>query len=405
MRDRIRSTSGNAVSTLVARGATTLAQAVAFSVVGKTYGAHALDHYALGFTIATFASLLLDFGTSTWITRELARTGHAPGFVVARIPLALGMLAGASIAVVTGTIGLVEMIAIAVMATALAVSLFGQGIFWGNLLHEREMAFSILETCLVLAFLVGNHFGVLPGHEPLLYTAAGYALGAIGRCFAFPKDRRPDFGALNVPEWWKTMHSFGMQSIVTVASTQLDTILLSIFLVNGKAGTVAAYALSMRVYYAAPMPLQAVAAALLPRFVREPGRHKRDAIRGTVMGSVLAASGVAVFVVIVPIFGYGPVVVEQLRTVMEVLTIAFFARCVAYVLGAFVTAQGGQRARLWSSVASLTTMVSLDLALIPGHGAVGAALAMVAADWVLLVGYTISAVKITTRRRVAALAK
>ena len=67
----------------------------------------------------------------------------------------------------------------------------------------------------------------------------------------------------------------------------------------------------------------------------------------------------------------------------------FVARCSAYVAGAYITAQGAQRTRLAASLGALITMVSLDLLLIPWEGAIGAAWAMVAADWVLLSGYLV----------------
>jgi Na+-driven multidrug efflux pump len=113
----------------------------------------------------------------------------------------------------------------------------------------------------------------------------------------------------------------------------------------------------------------------------------------------VACVAAVAFVVIVPVFGYGASVVAQLRTVMAVLSLAFLARCVAYVLGAFVTAQGGQRSRLWSSVAALTSMVTLDFLLIPAYGAKGAAVAMVISDRVLFLGYLWGTVRIVRLQR------
>src|SRR5207302_312221 len=89
----------------------------------------------------------------------------------------------------------------------------------------------------------------------------------------------------------------------------------------------------------------------------------------------------------------------QLRTVMEILSLAFLARCLAYVLGAFVTAQGGQRSRLWSSIVALASMIALDLVLIPRYGITGAAVAMVVSDWTLFLGYLLGAVHIIRVRQ------
>jgi O-antigen/teichoic acid export membrane protein len=396
---RIRSASGNAIATLVARGVTTLAQALAFSIVAKTYGVDSLDSYALGFTIATFASLVLDFGTGTWVTRQVALGQPALTYVVARVPLlALGLIAALVVAL-SGVAPVPETLAIVAMSIAIAISLLGQGLFWGRMMHEREMCFAVAESCLVLLFLAGNHFAILPGGHPLVYTAAAYVIGASARCATLLRKDRPDLGAVDLGSWWRQMRSYGMQSLVTIASTQLDTLLLAALVVGNATGTVAAYALAMRVYYAAPMPLQALGAALLPRFVREPGRQLRVALMGTAIGSLVACTAAVAFVLIVPVFGYGASVVAQLRTVMEILSLAFLARCVAYVLGAFVTAQGGQHSRLWSSVAALGSMVALDFLLIPPYGAKGAAVAMVISDWVLFLGYLLGTVRIIRLQR------
>jgi O-antigen/teichoic acid export membrane protein len=384
---RVRSTGGNAVSTLLGRGTATFAQALSFAIVGKAYGIPELDRYALGFSIAVFVSLVLDFGTGTWMTRQIALRQPASFFVLARLPIAILAILGGIAAAMTGALGMLELFAITVMSVALAISVLAQGVFWGHLMHERDTVFAVSESCLLLLLLIGDRVGLLPHGEPLLYAASAYSLGAMGRCLSLPRASRLSLGKMKLAMWWRTTHSYGLQNLVTVASTQLDTILLSALVVGGPAGTVAAYALAMRVYYAAPLPVQAMASALLPRFVENPVRYRRIAIFGTVVGTAIAAAGAAVFAVIVPVFGYTPSVVAELRTVMEILAIAFFARCAAYTLGAFVTAQGYQRSRLWSSVAALGTMVSLDLLLIPKHGATGAALAMVASDWVLLVGY------------------
>jgi O-antigen/teichoic acid export membrane protein len=362
--------------------------------VVQTYGVHSLDSYALGFTIATFAGFVLDFGTGTWVTRQVALGGPAPMFVLARLPvLAIGCIAAATIAL-AGLASGPEALAVVVMGVAVAVSLLGQGFFWGLMMHDREMYFAIAESVLVVTFLAANHFAILPGNQPLMYTAAAYAVGAAGRSIVLLRHRRLDFGRGNVADWWTQMRSYGMQGLVTIAAAQLDTILLAGLLVGNATGAVAAYALAMRVYYAAPMPLQALAAALLPRFVTQPRRHLRVALLGTILGSLAACGAAVAFLLIAPVFGYGNPVVSQLRTVMGILAIAFLARCATYVLGAFVTAQGGQRSRLWSSTAALGTMITLDLLLIPPFGVKGAAIAMVVADWTLLAGYLLAFIHI-----------
>ena len=117
------------------------------------------------------------------------------------------------------------------------------------------------------------------------------------------------------------------------------------------------------------------------------------------IGTVLAVCGALAFALAAPLLGYGDEIVDLMRTVLLILSLAFLARCSAYVLSAYVVARGAQLTRLAASVAALGTMVTLDVTLIPVIGAYGAAWAMVAADWVLLVGYLLGTRRTAMRAR------
>jgi O-antigen/teichoic acid export membrane protein len=399
---RVRSTAGNTAAMLVARAVTTLSQAAAFALVERAYGTGALDSYAVAFSAATFLGLSLDFGMGTWATREVALRRPTYACVSARVP----MLALATLALAIGmrarVLDVEQAVGILAMGTALAASYLAKGLFVGARMHEREAIFAAGESAAMIVLLAGSFVGVLPHISPLFYTAAAYAAGALGRWLAMPEELRPSTGAGNVEWWIKAMSPYGLQSIVMMASTQLDVLLLAALWSAKVPGGVAAYALAMRVYYAAPMPLDALSSALLPRFVDRPGQYRRTAMVGTTAGSLVAVSGAGLFAWAAPLFGYSPSIVHQLRVVLLILACSFFARCWAYVLGALVTAQGKQRIRLVSALTSLTVMVTLDVILIPSHGLIGAAWAMVVADWVQIAGYTVGVwrVSVASRRAV-----
>jgi O-antigen/teichoic acid export membrane protein len=386
---RLRSVQGNAAATLAARSLTTLSQVVVFAAIVREYGPLALDRYAVAFAVATFAGLALDFGTSLWATREVAGGQRADAFLRARAPLAalIGLIV--FVGAQAGLLTLGQALAILVTAVAIAASLLARGIFWGRLMHDREAIFAALESWGLVAMLVAVHFGGLPHVNPLLYTALAYSIGALGRWVTMRGDLRPVFGSAGTIAWARQITAYGVQGLVITVSAQVDIILLSALSVHGAPGTIAAYALALRVYYASPMPLEALGAALLPRFVGQPGRYRRAALLGTVVGTAVAATGAILFYLLAPELGYGSAIVSHMREVLLVLALAFPARCAAYVAGAYVTAQGGQRTRLIASLSALITMAALDLTLIPARGAIGAAWAMVASDWVLLLGYLI----------------
>lgn len=399
MLSRVRSVPGNTAAMLVARMLTTLSQAAAFALVEKAYGTQTLDRYAVAFAAATFVGLSLDFGTSTWATRELALRQPVYACLRARLPMLSLVALGLAVGVVTHDLDIAEALEIVAMGAVLAASYLAKGLFMGRRMHEREAVFAALESCLMIGLLVGAYLKVLPHLSPLLYTSMAYAVGALGRWLTMPVALRPSQGAGGVGWWFKTMTPYGAQNMVMMASTQLDVVLLAALWLTPIPGGVAAYALAMRVYYAAPMPLDALSSALLPRFVERPEEHRRTAILGTVAGTLIAASSAALFAWIAPLFGYSEAIVHQLRVSLLILSFSFLARCMAYVLGALVTAQGRQRTRLFSATGSLTVMVTLDLILIPHYGLIGASWAMVAADWVQIVGYAVGVWRINVSAR------
>jgi len=382
--------SGNAASTFAARGLTTISQVVVFGLIVRAYGSRALDHYAVAFAIATFGGLVLDFGTSLWATRELAQGKSVHTFIRARLPLLVvfivSMVGGGLAHVMSGS----EVLAVIITSVAMAASLLAKGLFWGARKHDQEMIFAVAESWGLVGLLLLARVGGIPHLNPIVFTAIAYGAGAVGRWLRIRRVVELQETTASTLAWAQQMSSFGMQGIVTTASAQLDIILLSVLVVSSAPGTVAAYALALRVYYAAPLPLEALSSALLPRFVQESGNYRSVALRGTVAGTLLAACGVVVFAAIAPLLGYGVVIVHGLREALLILSCAFFARCAAYVVGAFVTARGRQRERLAASVGAFVTMVALDLLLIPLWGATGAAWAMVASDWVLLAGYIVA---------------
>lgn len=399
MLSRVRSVPGNTAAMLLARALTTLAQAGAFALVERGYGTQTLDRYAVAFAAATFVGLSLDFGTSTWATRELALRRPVCACLLARLPM-LGLISvGLALGVGAHVLDSAQALEIVAMGVALAGSYLAKGLFMGRRMHEREAIFAALECGLILALLAGSCLRVLPHLSPLLYTSTAYAAGALGRWLTMPSGLRPSRVAGGVGWWFRTMMPYGAQNMVMMASTQLDVVLLAALWMGPVPGGVAAYALAMRVYYAAPMPLDALSSALLPRLVENPGQHRRTAVLGTALGTLTAVSSAALFAWIAPLFGYSQPIVHQLRIALLILSCSFLARCLAYVLGALVTAQGRQRTRLLSAIGGLTVMVALDLLLIPHHGLVGASWAMVAADWVQIVGYGVGVWQINVSAR------
>jgi O-antigen/teichoic acid export membrane protein len=387
-----RSLSKNTLATLAARAFTTAGQLVIFALVAVTYGEAALDRYVVLLAIAFLGGVVADFGAGLYVTREVALDRPPNLGIRVRTLLTVPLLVGITWAITASKVTVTEGVALSVLVIALAASLLAKGLFWGQILYEREAAVASSEVAALSLIFVGISVGALPKVDPLALAACCYAAGALVRWLWVLSRSRPDLSReTRGAKWLRDVSPYGLQTLVTTTSAQLDLVLLSLLWTADAAGAVAAYAVALRVYYAAPMPLEALSAALLPRLVTDTQqRFRQMAILGAA-GCVLTVIAILIFGAFAPLFGFEDTVVDPLRSILWVLLLAVPMRCSSYLLGALVTAQGAQKERFLASSAALITMVTLDLALIPDYGPIGAAWALVAADSVLATGYALAA--------------
>ena len=184
-----------------------------------------------------------------------------------------------------------------------------------------------------------------------------------------------------------TSRSYAGQAVVVSAQTQADLLLLGA-LWTGPAAGVAAYGLAMRFYYAIGMPFESMGIAILPRVAME-----RRIVWSRIVKVALPAGllGVVAMILLTSLgtrFGLSQQASDYLRYLGLLLCVALPFRFASYILGAIVTGSGNQSARFRSASLGLTTMLVLDLWLIPVKGPYGAAVALVCADIVLMTGYS-----------------
>jgi O-antigen/teichoic acid export membrane protein len=375
------------LSALVSRLSTVVGQVVALSIISRGYGSRAIDGYSFALALALFGALFIDFGTGLRGTREVAAGTRLAPSALARLPFAAVVVIAVALLSVAGRLTSTEAGAVAALAVAQAASALAKGIFWGSLRFGREAMFAIGEVALLAVLLAigASAAGALPG--PMACCALAYVTGAVARWAFVPAHLRPAGSAVRFRAWLSDTAAYGLQSLTVTASAQLDLVILALLVSSRETGVVGAYALGLRVYYAAPMPIESFAAALLPRFVTRESNRVRSSVAAGGVASIGAVSAMAAFVVAAPWLGFHHDVVGALRNVTLILALGMPFRCMAYICGAWLTARGYQRRRFVASATALATMLLLDFALIPTHAASGAAIAMVAADGVLFLGY------------------
>lgn len=387
---------GNASSALLGRLASASAQVACLLIIDHRLGSHALDRYVLIYTLTGLAGTVIDFGSGVWLVREIA-AGRPVRFawrtkIGALFFIILAAVWGLHADELSGQ----EVAWGLVWTIVSAATMMARGILWGLRAHHIEACAAALETCGLAIALAILPMSFLEPIGPM-----GLALFAYGGGLAYRsavvsrRNLRRSPGGISVA----TLAPYGLHGFVSYAGMRVDVVLLYALGATATPGALAGYALALRAYAAAAIPLEAVSTALLPRLVTGVGPYIGKILRVWLGGGLLATAGVLASLWLLPMIEGSPAVIASTRPVLMILVFSVGLRCGASLLGAIVTAQGRQSERLAASAASLVTMVGLDFLLIPTHGVVGAAWAFAISDAVLVSLYGASAARIVRTSR------
>lgn len=396
---RIDSLLGNASATFLGRIVSASGQFACLLLIGGRLGGHALDRYVLIFTAAGLAAALVDFGSGMWAMREVAaaralRFAWRTKFGAFLLVVVVGLCATR-----TDHLSGTELAQGLAWTAVAAGTLLARGTLWGLRAHHIEAYAAALETSVQAVALVLLPTDVIEPIGPVGLALIAYAIGLALRAGFLLRRKVPTSSAtISVA----TLAPYGLQGFVTFAGMRLDVILLYSLGTIATPGALGGYAVALRAYAAAPIPLEAASAALLPRLVHSVGPYVTTIRRIWLGGALAATGGVFAFMSLIPAMEASATIVAATRSVLSILIFSVGLRCGAYLLGAVVTAQGRQTERLVAASASLVVMVLLDLILIPYHGIVGAAWAFAVSDVVLVALYAASAARIIRSGRTAA---
>jgi O-antigen/teichoic acid export membrane protein len=378
---------GHATIQLGGRIYTAVAQLGAFLLVGTLGSDRLVAVFALSMAAAGMVAMVMDSGTGLWVVRRIAAGDNLPRLhfprMVALLISSLGLW-GASAA---GIIPLAVAPWVLITGAAMGCASLWRGVLWARLKYEREAAAAILQsTILVGGIALALRLEARGAAAPMIAAAVAYSLGYFARVGMARQLAQRGRELIGPMAWIKQVYSYAGQAVVTSAQTQADLLLLGALWAGPTAG-VAAYGLSMRIYYSIGMPFEALGIAVLPRIAL--GRRIRwgRVLKAAVPGGIVLVVAMLVLTSAGTRFGLSPAASTYLKTIGLILTIALPFRFASYVLGAIVTGSGKQSSRFRAAAFGLATMLALDLWLIPGRGPYGAAAALVCADVVLMSGY------------------
>jgi len=386
-RQRSDSLLSHATLQLAARITTAGGQLAAVWLVGAIGSDALLAPYVVAVSAAGLVATAIDGGSGLWVVRVLAEGRPVPKLVKPRMMVLVVctvVLFACASAIGLGYDSVPWVLA---AGSLLGCSTLWRGVLWSRFAFSREYLAATIQTGVLLLGLGVLALEAKPAvWHPLAAMAVANGIGYGVRRRSAIRFVDIDQSALGFGQWLRAAYSYAGQSAVTSAQSQADVLLLGA-LWSGGAGGVAAYGLAMRIYYALGMPFEALGASLLPRIAQQ----KRISVRTLLYSGVpLALAGVLAMAVVSSyggLFGLSADGAAHLGNIGRILAIALPFRFACYVLGAVVTGSGRQSARFRAAALGLVAMIGLDVLLIPGHGPVGASLALLTGDVVLLSGY------------------
>ena len=372
---------------LGARAYTAASQLAAFALVGFLGSDTLVSVYALSMAAAGLVATAVDLGSGLWIVQRIAAGGDLPRLLVPRL-VGIAFCALALLAVSeAGVVPLSTTPWILITGFVVGSSSLWRGVLWARLRYGSEAGAAVLQaTALAVGLALALFLGWTAAAAPMVVASFAYGLGYLARVRMARGLVNRENAFMGLSSWVKHVYSYAGQALVVSAQTQADLLLLGALWAGPTAG-VAAYGLAMRFYYSIGMPFESLGAAILPRVAMHEAIAWKRVLKVALPAGVLGVAAMLLLTSAGTLFGVSREASEYLHYLGLLLALALPFRFASYILGAIVTGSGKQSARFRAATVGLTTMLVLDLWLIPIEGPYGAAVALILADIVLMSGY------------------
>ncbi|MDY5969537.1 MAG: oligosaccharide flippase family protein [Bacteroidales bacterium] len=378
--------------------------------VQKSVGTETYGFYLVVFNLAYIFNILLDFGITNFNTRSIARN---PALIKKHLSgiLALKVLLFALYVVVTFTVSLIlgydsrqfYLLAWLCFNQFLnSLIIYLRSNFQGLLMFKTDSLLSILDRLLMIVIcsvLLWGPFGQSPFKiEWFVYAqTVAYIIAAVGALAMLFK--KVGFQSLR----WNKPFSiailrksapFALLVLLMASYNRLDPVLLQKLLPETGNYQAGIYGAAFRLLDALTMLAFLVSVPLLPIFSKltkscksQPSSSLELKATAKMMFSLMFVVTYSIAIACV-FFGneilqllYGTKVnVEEVNAVFCIIVLGFIPIGMTYVFGTLLTANGNLRQLNLLAAVALALNISVNLALIPRYGAVGAAYASLAAQ-------------------------
>jgi O-antigen/teichoic acid export membrane protein len=380
--------------------------AVLMVFIARCLGPQEFGHFVLALSVAMVMALLVEFGHSTFVMRELGRKHEPAAVLLAHALRAKGLLAIVFVAVAllvwaSGAVAAVAplgFICLCLMALLVTLADFLNVCFRGVQRFEvetRNVVFGSVVHVLLVAPVAWHYRAWVEIAAAFLLSRFIYLLASI---FSFRLVFRGVGAALRdaggvsaaMRQIRQTLVYAADASLVTVRS-YADVFLISTFLGAGPLGL---YQAGMNLVRAVENLGPIIANVFLPKLSglleqpREFGRHERQLLL-LLLGCGLTSFGVLLLTpdsLLTAVFGES---FAPMFRLLPLFGLYLLARFVAMALGVVLTARGFQSGRALAGLVSLVVLFVFSWALMPFWGVMAVAAANVVAALLLVAWFAL----------------
>jgi O-antigen/teichoic acid export membrane protein len=376
---------------------------LAFVWVARELGPVDFGTVSVGFVVGAYLILLAHPGLELIGTRAIARepgsATHWLGHIVG-LRIALGIVAYVVMAAIVAVLPVDGDLRLIIVIVGLTILTQAVDVRWAFIGAERTRAIAVASV-LGAAVYLGGVLLFVHGPEDLFVPPISYVVGQAVISVVLVVASRRHLGGWS-PRFRRgsgTRALFWESTPLTVGqvgrafAVSLDVVLVKALRPAAGAGQ---YAAASRLFVVGLLYLGLYYNALLPTIVRAAGEGqqalareiRRSCTRAVLIGTPIAVAGILLAPLVIP-FVLGDDY-EPAAGLFQVLMVALLLVAVSGVMNNALIALGRTRTFAGIVVASLVVNVAVNLALLPTVGVVGAAIATVATEALVLVLATIA---------------
>lgn len=385
----------NSLATLAIRGAFGIARLLMLFLIARAFGSDIFGQLALVLSFVEIAKVVADFGLDVVSIRRFASPGAQTEAIMNTLLATKVVLATSAAIVLPGVMVLlygsdagvnILWVLLPSILTGLLINTFT------SYFHSRlSVARTVIANAAGVGVFVGLTIVALGLQTPVTVVAAAIpiselvTLGLLYRLYTRKHVVRPQYDRALLVSLFQDSAFVGVSGIIVVLYLRLDGLLIAHYLGSTALGQ---YALAYRIIEPFFLVFSSLSISLYASLSETWGSKNVASAPRLIRKTILTTSCMAVAGILLVEFGARPLIAivaheyEEASRALTVLSLLIVFRALNPQLSAILNSLGKYRALMVVTMVNLVTCIVFSVLLIPRHGIVGAAAAVVITEFV-----------------------